>query len=113
MRPYNLYTFEKAFFFNLYAKLHFTTYHTFTLIYLFYLQACLSKNIYAPIASDFERSIEFINGVTWLYKVQSKVVRKPFSLKPLVVDAYFQLQNWFKKCKDLCYGIFKFQKSIL
>ena len=49
----------------------------------------------------------------YVYRVQSKVVRRPFSLQPLVVDAYFQLQNWLKKCIDLCYGIFKFQKSIL
>ena len=48
-----------------------------------------------------------------IYRVQSKVVRRPFSLQPLVADVYFQLQNCIKKCKDLCYGIFKFQKSIL
>ena len=47
------------------------------------------------------------------YRVQSKVVRTPFSLQPLVADVYFNLQNWFKKCTDFCYGIFKFQKSIL
>ena len=47
-----------------------------------------------------------------VYRVQSKVVRTPFSLQPLALDLYFQLQNWFKKCKDSCYGIFKFQKSI-
>ena len=49
----------------------------------------------------------------YIYRMQSKVVRRPFSLQPLVADLYFQLQNWFKKCIDLCYGIFKFQKSIL
>ena len=49
----------------------------------------------------------------YLYRVQSKVVKRPFSLQPLVIDVYFQSQNWFKKCKDLCYGIFKFHKSIL
>ena len=48
-----------------------------------------------------------------IYRVQSKVVRRPFSLQPSIADVYFQLQNQFKKCKDLCYGIFKFQKSIL
>ena len=48
-----------------------------------------------------------------VYRVERKVVRRPFSLQPLVVDLYFQLQNWFKKYKDSCYGIFKFQKSIL
>ena len=50
---------------------------------------------------------------THIYRVQSKVVRRPFFQQPLVVDLYFQLQNCFKKWKDLCYGIFKFQKSIL
>ena len=45
-----------------------------------------------------------------IYRVQSKVVRRHFSHQPLVVYLYFQLQNWFKKCKDLCYRIFKFQK---
>ena len=49
----------------------------------------------------------------YIYRVQSKVVRRPSSLQPLVADANFQLQNWLKKCQDLCYGIFKFQKSIL
>ena len=50
--------------------------------------------------------------VNALYKVQGKVVRRPFSLQPLVADVHFQLQNRFKKYKDLWYDIFKFQKSI-
>ena len=58
---------------------------------------------------------EMLRDIPWrlIYRMQSKVVRRPFSLQPLVADVYFRLQNWFKKCKDLCYGIFKFQKSIL
>ena len=35
----------------------------------------------------------------YIYRVQSKVVRRPFSLQPLFADVYFQLQNWFKNVK--------------
>ena len=49
----------------------------------------------------------------YIYRVQRKVVRRPFSLQPLYADVYFQIQAWFKKCKDLCYVVFKNQNSIL
>ena len=54
-------------------------------------------------------TLSFLN----IYRVQSKVVRRPFSRQPLVADVYLKVQNWFKTFNDLYYGIFIFQKSIL
>ena len=72
--------------------------------------------LFTIAAGEFSKTRKGLKGFkncTSIYRVQSKIVRRPFSLQPLVADVYFQLQNWFKKCKDLCYGVFKFQKSIL
>ena len=79
----------------------------------------ISQEVYFKWKKNMNHAFNIFNTViqmstsTSLYRVQSQVVRRLFSLQPLVTDVCFQLQNWFKKYKNLCYGTFKFQKSIL
>ena len=79
-----------------------------------FLFTYINQKVTTIIATTIYEILKFVLRTKFFgYRVQSKVVRRSFSLQPLVPDVYIQLQNWFKKCKDLCYGIFKFQKSIL